>query len=388
MLGYEARMSTDVKKLLAALREPSATVPGDLPQAQVEKARRLVAAPERATAEEVSALPEPLALAVLEAATRAGVGALAEALLTSPSKPLAKAAKKAAYQLKSSGVSVAAPPKPAAPAAAPKPEEVEELPAIGSPVSGMGERALMLARPQRGGGLQVFQLLITDEAGVVQLGRGEASRGTFRKQLKELKEKKAPVLLLSPERVRQALGQAMFMNQRSGTSLPQGAAELLRHLNVTAQERAPLPAPEPDDERTAMNGHRLHDEPEIAAWLPPEPQIRELGQRLDEAATSPLQLSEAQKQEQRMLRVRMSAQAFFTPPIRRLYAMRLWDMAELFDATERTQASALARAEARRLFHLPDAESRFAQFLFEKVLILTERARTGRGMPQPGERLT
>ncbi|HME90712.1 MAG TPA: hypothetical protein VKE49_04760, partial [Myxococcaceae bacterium] len=48
----------------------------------------------------------------------------------------------------------------------------------------------------------------------------------------------------------------------------------------------------------------------------------------------------------------------------------------------------LARAEARRLFHGPtEPFSRFGEFLFEKVLWLSQRARAGE-MPQtpgPGE---
>jgi hypothetical protein len=44
-------------------------------------------------------------------------------------------------------------------------------------------------------------------------------------------------------------------------------------------------------------------------------------------------------------------------------------MADFFERTSRASAAQVARAEARRLFHGPEEPfSRFAEFLFEKVL--------------------
>ena len=71
---------------------------------------------------------EPLAAAVLEAAVLEGLPALPEALSASPVKPLAKAAKKALYRLRSRGVAVAEAPRPAAPEA---PRYVQKIDAQG-----------------------------------------------------------------------------------------------------------------------------------------------------------------------------------------------------------------------------------------------------------------
>ena len=108
--------STEPRPLLDALRAGT-SLPA-FPEADVEQARRLVNDVGSASAANVEALPEALAGAVLEAAVLAGQVALPEALSASPVKPLAKAAKKALYRLRSRGVTPPEAPKAAPPAPA------------------------------------------------------------------------------------------------------------------------------------------------------------------------------------------------------------------------------------------------------------------------------
>ncbi len=61
-----------------------------------------------------------------------------------------------------------------------------------------------------------------------------------------------------------------------------------------------------------------------------------------------------------------------------LYARRLWATAELFAASHRTGAAEVARAEARRLFHLA-GPSAFVEALF----LAAADARPDRA-PEPG----
>jgi hypothetical protein len=121
---------------------------------------------------------------------------------------------------------------------------------------------------------------------------------------------------------------------------------------------------------------------------PPRAELRVVAQKMDEVLTSPLQLSPVQRTEQLRGAVFSAAKAFFTPDMRRIYARRLWHMADYFEKTGRPEQTQAARAEARRLYHdsSPDP-SPFAAFLFEKVLLLTQRAREGAPMPAPGEAL-
>ena len=53
-------------------------------------------------------------------------------------------------------------------------------------------------------------------------------------------------------------------------------------------------------------------------------------------------------------------------------------MASFFEGTKRDRQAQIARAEARRMFHgTVEPFSRFGEFLFEKVLWLSQRGRTG-----------
>lgn len=360
---------TEPRALLDALKS-GAALP-DFPADAVESARTLARDAAIANPAAVDALPEPLACAVLEAAVIAGSPVLPEALALSRRKAVAKAAKRAAYRLKSRGIAVAEPHRPESdttPATAPTPEA---LPALLSPTTGNGEFALVLGRPLRGGGIELVQALISDETGVHELAISEVSRATYRKMLKESRAGRYAAEVphaLAGEQLAQAAGR----NLRTHTPFPHGLDMALRHHALQPTEEPTLPPPEPEDERLALTeGARLHETPEIAQWLPPEEELRRVVGKMDEVKVSPLALSPIQREEQLQQAVLALAHAFFTPAMRQHYARRLWRMAEFFERTERTQEARVARAEARRLFHGPaEPPSPFTERLFEKVLRL------------------
>ncbi len=379
-------MPTDPKKVLEALHAGTAEQLGFAADACAH-AKALA---EKPGTEGLQALPEPLLLAVLEASVRQKRADVTEALLTATSKEQLKAAKKAAYRLRSIGVEVREPKEPeAAPAPVASAPPEEEVPSVVSAFTGTGDRALIAVRPLRGGGLETVQAVINDEHGIVHLVLNEVSRGTWRRQLKELRSGRVPPSIEIPLRDATALlAHAAALNLESRTAFPANADLALRHLGVKA-ERHPveIPAPEEGDARIAVDGHLLHQEPEIAGWLPPEGELRLLGERLQGITHSPIALTEQQKADQLIALVRSSAEAFFTPPVRKLYAGRLWAMAEFFERTGRAQPAMLAKAEARRLFHdAPGLFSRFGEGLYEKVLaLMAHRAEEGApaGGPPP-----
>ncbi|MBL8952565.1 MAG: hypothetical protein JNK82_17430 [Myxococcaceae bacterium] len=325
------------------------------------------------TAQEAEALPEPKLAEVLAAAVKAKDASLPEALAQSQNKAVARAAKKALYQLKSSGVAVAAP-------AAPKGEqpkisrEVEALPALLSAISGAGERAVFIAKPRaQGPGLETYQAVVHDEAGLVHLERGESTRGKYRRHLEELKKGEPPVLYVPLERALEELGVAWGVSLRTKSPMPQGAEQALNRLGVALVDAWPAIAREPKEPALEARGASLHDEREIQGWVPGEDHLKLLALRLDEVAASPLQLSEAQKREQRMQKAALTA-AELTAEERKIYAHRLWRMAELFEASGREEKGHIARAEARLLANEPKAPSRFLERLFEKVVRIAEQS--------------
>ncbi|HYR54744.1 MAG TPA: hypothetical protein VEM39_01420 [Myxococcaceae bacterium] len=362
-----------VDSLLADGPAPTSVASGEF-----ERARALARSIPNANPPDVESLPEPLAVAVLDASVRARDPRLAEALSSSARKPLAKAAKKSLYQLRSLGLPI--PERSEPPAAPPIAAPVEELPSLLSSVSGEGEQALLIPRTLRGGGVELLQIIISDEKGITEVIASDVGRSAYRKQLREIRAgRAAPAVEIPREEAKRILSAAAALNVPSGNPYPAGAEEALRHLSLAPQsEEWAIPPPVAEDERLAIQGSQLHTEPEMQPWLPPEPQIRVLAARMDQVTHSPLELSEAQRSQQILNLFHTAAREFFTPAMLKLYAGRLWRMASYFEGTKRDRQAQIARAEARRMFHgAVEPFSRFGEFLFEKVLWLSQRGRAG-----------
>jgi len=397
MLRMKKSDDPDRKSLLDLLLA-DVPAPAGFDAHQFTRARALARSVQSAAAQEVEALPEPLALAVLEASVRARDPKLADELSSSARKAVAKAAKKSLYQLRSLGLSL--PERAGAPPAPQPVVPAEELPSLLSSVSGAGEQGLVVPRTLRGGGLELLQMIVSDEKGIAQLVAYEVGRSAYRKQLREIKAgRAAPAVEIQRDEARQILSGAAALNLASGSPYPDGADEALRHLAVTPHAQSVvIPAPEVEDDRLANQSGQLHSEPEVQPWLPPEPEIRLLAEKMEQVTHSPLELTEAQRSEQVINLFRSAARDFFTPAMRKLYAGRLWRMASFFERTGRQRQAEIARAEARRLLHgSGEPFSRFAELLFEKVLWLSQRDRprqtSGVGAPPvkeatetPGER--
>jgi hypothetical protein len=366
----------DPRHLLDALR--SGTPLPDFAPDVLERARALAAEPSTATPADVEALPEPLALAILEGTVLAGSPTLAEALAGSGHKALVKAAKKALYRLRSRGVEVAEPARPPAPepsrAAVATPEA---LPAVLTSIDGTGERVLEVARPLRGGGVEAIQLLLSDEHGVERIQVVETNRGEYRRVVKQATSPGPDAAVEIPHaEALERLAAAVGLNLRTHTAFPPGLDAVLRHLGVQARNVPPaLPAPEPDDERLAHEAHTLHDEPELRGWLPPMSELETLAFKVDELEASPLALTPAQRNEEIIQAAHTQAHAFLAPEaLRRLYASRLWEMGLHFERLGKEHPAQVARAEARRLWHgATEPPSRFIERLYEKALLVTMR---------------
>lgn len=323
------------------------------------------------TATEVEALPEPRAREVLDAWVKAKKPELATALAGSSSKVHARLAKKALYQLSSSGVGVEAP-KAAAPARAPSEAPKNEFQGVLSEQLGTGERAVFFAVPVRGGGLELFQGLVSDEFGIVQFASTMSNRNVYRRRIEELRgDPDSRVMLVPFERIKLELGRAMTLNQRTKTDYGEDIEQALTRIGIAPLDPdVPVPPPEPGD-AAADGAGALHGLREIAQWIPSEAQLQALGQRVH--ALKALGLDAATQHEKELAEARSLAAEAFTPAVRQLYGRRLWYAGELFEALERPEHAALARAEARRLFH-GDGPGRFGELLFEKVLATLPRA--------------
>lgn len=344
-----------------------AAAPEGVSEAEWENARAVLG-----DAGDPAGLSVALALAVLEAAVTRKMPEAAERLSTDSRKDVAKAARRALYRLRSAGVAVPEPeraaPPPAEPAASP-----EALPAFITLPDGTGQRALLVAQPRRGG-IELVEAMVSDELGLLSLVRSELARGAWRALLRG--DELQAFLPLSFTGAQELLAQAARHNLDTRTPFPAEAEVVLGRLGVqpASGDPPPLPLPEEGDASLAVESARLHVEREMAAWLPPEPELRRLALRVDELRTSPLALTPEQQTQALRERLRAQVEEFFTEPRRRLYARRLWAVAEGLERRGAVEPARLARATARRLFHAtPETLPAFAETLFTKVLALMAR---------------
>ncbi len=323
------------------------------------------------TLNQLVAASEGDAKTILDAWVAAKRTELPAAAAAGPSKAHAKLGKAALYKLKSLGVAApeAAPPSSSPQAPAPSPTEEAGLDGILSSVLGTGDRAAFFGRTLRGGGVEVFQAILNDETGLMQLERSESNRATYRDRLKVVRADDELAVLFAPfPRVRDELRRAYSLNAEAKTVLSEDGQRNVARLSLA--EALPLidpPRPETQDAGLIAKADALHDEPEIAQWMPAKAALEPLTLALE--AVRAKALSDDAERAAQLADARAAAAAHFTAPVRKLYARRLWAQAEVYDANQRADAAALARAEARNLFHT-EAPSLFGERLFTKVLAL------------------
>ncbi len=318
------------------------------------------------TAAQVEALPENDAQKVLEAWVKAGRTELAVSLRESSSKAHARLAKKALYQLQSSGVAVEA--QPVKREDAPIEPPVNQLLGVLSSQIGSGERAFFFAVPIRGGqGIEIFQGIVHDQFGLLQIGSERTNRNLYRARLRQLEaDPRSGVMLVPFPRVKLELGRAMTLNARTKTEYQTDVGHTLERLGITPQDPdVAIPPLEPTDAASRADGATLHLLPEIAEWAPSEADLVVLSSQV--GALDVLPIDGAAKEAKKETLARTFAQQLFTPELRLLWARRLWYTGELLENRGRNDDAARARAEARRLAHETEA-SPFAEELFVKVL--------------------
>lgn len=320
------------------------------------------------TPAQVEAMTEADALDVLAAWVKAKRTELPEALAGSKSKAHARLAKKALYQLQSSGVEAKA--RPVEPVAITVQQKAPEaFSGVLSAILGTGERAIFFGQPRRGGGFDAYQGIISDELGILQINHTVSNRNAYRTHLKTLEKHPTLKVLLVPfERMKLELSYALAISERARHDVPEEAASILRSLQVSAVNPDwPVPLVTETDRQVAAGARALLKEPELEQWMPSEPAIVMLGQQIEAIEHSPLALTDAQKFEQAEQKAHAETDAYLIKPRREIYGRRLWAMAELLEASNRAPLAAIARAEARLLFHTTE-RSAFFEGMFSKIV--------------------
>lgn len=351
--------------------------------AAVDEARCLADEIPTAESDAILAMPPVLGRALLWAACNANRHDVLAEACGAGDKEIQREARRIAHNLKLKGVSVALPAKPAeAPRPAPATEAAAEPPVYLSSLDTFGERAVFWTRNLPGRGVELAQLVVSDDRGIIDLLIGEMSRKRFREMVEELPRRGAVTIReVSRADARTVLDRARVAAREGGEApahFPAWAAQVLG----PAPTEAPAPlAPRAEGrplEDPAVLGELLADsaslleEPELARWAPDEEAIRSCAAAVEAVATSPLYLAgpmgDAQREEAILAAIDRAADAWFSPRRRASFAARLLDTGLLFEQTDRAHGAKVASATARVLAAgTPAAQIPFARELFTRL---------------------
>lgn len=396
-----SKKDVDARRALEILRDANLDLRavaerlGVSPEA-VDEARCLVDEIEQAETDAILALPPVLGRAALWAAVPAGrQDVLAEAAAVGE-KEVQREAKRIAHNLKLKGVELALPqrqPEPVRPAV--EPAAAAEPPVFLSSLDANGERAVFWTRNVPGRGIELAQLVVSDERGIVDLLLGELSRKRFRELVEELPRKGGVTIReVSREDARTVIDRARWAARASGqvpAHFPAWAAQVLGPAPAEPPpplgprgEGQPLPDPAVLGELVAESAE-LFAEPELARWAPGEEALWSCAAALEQAATSEPWVDDAQRERGIRDAIEGCAERFFDERRRSIWSARLLDTARLFEETGRTHAAKIAAATAQALAAgTPAAGIPFCSQLFARLFRRSRGAASGSGGADAG----
>lgn len=368
--------SLDTDRLLEMLRDPNVesrdvAAAAGVVREDAARAARLVAGIAKAAPDDALTLPAPLAVAVARAALAAGRAELLTALATHPGKDAAKEAKRGLHLLKTRGVAVPEPPRPAPPPPAAAPEA--PLPCYATTVDGQGERAVWIPRTVPGKGVEIAQAVVSDEKGLLELQLGVIGRKEWRKLLDGLLDKGSAMGIGELDRARAVglVAAARALNERSGQRVPEHADVWLAQLGpgeAPQEPAAPAPLPEEKEREALAASAALHFHPLFGAWMAEEGFLREVAAKLDEVAVSPLYVDDRQRGEQLARTVADAVDRYFDEGRRAALARRLVAVSAHLAGRGDPDRAASAAAAARALAAgTPAGEIPFARALVYKA---------------------
>lgn len=339
--------------------------------AQLEVARVVLDTFTPDQAEAFANLPVSLRGPLLDQAVAAQAASFVTAVCASNDKAVVKEAKRALHRLRAGGLKVE-PPRPAAAPPAKAPEE--ELVGYMSSIDGAhGERLVFHPCPVPGG-IDVAQIILSDEWGISNADLAPLDRKGFRRFVEKLGETQTLLVGAVPRAYsRSLIARALDRNAVARRPVPAG-------FNDVAFAIGPAPAPQASPGRTLAlpqelaflateaQATRLLTKPQFDSWAPPDSVRTPLRAVLDTIAKSTLYIDEQQRGTASLAARRDAIIGFWTTELRRVWAERLFDMAWLMAGAGDAQQRDLALASAHQLEGDAPLESvGFAWALFRRL---------------------
>ena len=321
---------------------------------------------------------EPEAGAELAAAWTENPEAGAESLRQVATEGLPKESKKllrrALHQLRSRGIEV--PPDPPSAVVARLPSLADDLnAAMVSAIDPRGSRLVYLVESNPSGGVRLFEVMLDDERGVLEIEIYTTGRSRARQFLRELSRGgRFPAVEASPEAVR-ALVNRMAREQAEDRPLPRGFAEW-RSRVAAAPEGTATPGEEArealgegsDDDAAVERAADLVRRREIGPWLPASESFSALGEELAEIGRSRILVSPARRRERAESVLREGAQQIFDESFAEITARRFDESAYVMGKRDAGEAAHACLAAARAFRARPVADNPVAKAMLEVVL--------------------
>jgi hypothetical protein len=332
----------------------------------------------------IEALPPPLRTLFVDVALSQRQVDLLAKLVQSKDKAVVKEAKRAIHTLKTQGLKVEAP-KPA-PAPAPAPAAAEEpAPVFMTGIDGSGQRVLFFTGAARGG-MDVAQIVISEQTGVVSADFAPLGRKEYRKFLDRLQSAQETLVAEVPRPyARWLVARALDLNARARRAVPPSYndAALILGPAVGPQPSPGRSIPRAEEEAVlTARGADLFALKDFRTWGPSDPQWTAFEAKVEEIFQSKLYIDETQKIGAIRELVSSSVASFWTRAQRDVFAERLFDMAWLFARSRREMDSALALSSAWALQEERVIESiPFAYAFFERLVKQPEAGTSRPEMP-------
>lgn len=287
-----------------------------------------------------------------------------------------RAAKRALYRLAQRGIT---PPRAAAPRPVVERGEERPLRAWISGIDGTGSRAMWILFEGAFGGLELCSMIVNDTAGILEVAGGAITKRRFETELANLRAaQKLPWIEVDPARARALVAEALALHRTLGVAPPAAFARWQRHFEAEAS--APAAVPPASDPDLVARGAELLDAPEMAGWFIEPGDVQTEALELMQTQQSTLVVSDQVKAEREAALITRVIERELDEPARQRWARRLLDAASIFEATERAELAAIARAAAGALAHAGDdlARQPFARTLARRALEVAGEVATGR----------
>jgi hypothetical protein len=284
-----------------------------------------------------------------------------------------KALRRVHHRLRSRGIEIAEPPSAPVVAKLPPIEEPVRA-AFVSAVDPRGARLAYLVEPHPSGGLRLFELMLDEERGIVELEIYATGRSKVRQFIRDLRSRERFPAVEAPADAVRALVGRIADAQPASRPLPRGFVEFRSHLAESAAD-AKTPGELAREALAAGLGAEalaravdLVARHEIGPWPAATPVLEKVAERIGELAHSPLVVSGAARREQAQGLLGDALGEVFAEPFDARTAQRFEESAYVFWKTDREADAKACLAAAQAFRERSPADNPVARALLEAVL--------------------